>query len=180
MKTTALTLTALLMGSAAFGQTTVDDVIADFTNQGYTRIEIKTRLTTIEVDARKQGTRHRATYNRITGALIEENFDSDDDGSDDGSDGASDEGSDDGSDDGSGSGSGDGSGDGSGSGSGDGSGDGSGSGSGEGSGSGSGDGSGSGSGEGSGSGSGSGDTAFLNIPDINYLNGGQERDIEFG
>lgn len=176
MKTTTLTLTAFLLASTAQAGI-VEDVIADLTDQGYTQIEVKNRLGTVKIEGIKDGQQRELVFNRLTGELVKDETN----GLDDDDDALEDD------DDGSGKGRGRGRGRGghdddgsghSGSGGSDGGNSGSG-GSGGDAGSGGGN-SGSGGGGSSGGGSGGGgDSALLQTPGFDYLNGGQARDIDF-
>ncbi len=65
MLTAAFALSATIAGALTSG-----DVIADLTAQGYTRIEVKTGLTQIKVEAIKGTTKIETIYDLATGAIL--------------------------------------------------------------------------------------------------------------
>ena len=74
MKTLKFALAAAILftGTAAFADITTDSVIADYTAQGYTRIEIRSGLTQIAVEAIRGTEKLEVILDKATGAILKQ------------------------------------------------------------------------------------------------------------
>lgn len=118
-RTLALSTSMIFAGAMAYGLT-VDEVVQDFTAQGYTRIEIDASSTRIKVEAIRGTEKVEIVYDAVTGVILksetgqvtsddsttsgvsistdDENDDESDDESDDSEDDSEDDSNDDGDD----------------------------------------------------------------------------------